>query len=58
MNRVELKMYTPRLIHGLLEDNSNRSLQFSENILSKELEGNGILNKIVWFDEANFKLSS
>lgn len=57
MNRASLKMYTPRLIHGLLEDDSDRRLQFSENILSEELEGNGILNKIVWSDEANFKLS-
>ena len=57
MNRAGLKMYTPRLIHGLLEDDSDRRLQFSENILSEELEGSGILNKIVWSDEANFKLS-
>ena len=57
MNRAGLKMYTPRLIHGLLEDDSDRHLQFSENILSEEIEGSGILNKIVWSDEANFKLS-
>ena len=66
MNRVGLKMYTPRLIHtryildtynSLLEDDSDRRLQFCENILSEELEGDGILNKIVWFNEANFKLS-
>ena len=57
MNRVGLKMYTPRLIHGLLEDDSDRRLQVCENILSEELEGDGILNKIVWSHEANFKLS-
>ena len=37
----DLKMYAPRLIHGLLEDDSDRCLQFSKNILSSELEGEG-----------------
>ena len=45
MDRVGLKMYTPRLMHGLLEDDSDHRLQFCENILSEELEGDSILNK-------------
>jgi hypothetical protein len=41
-----------------LEDDLDYRLQFSGNILSEELEGDDvILNKIVWSDEANFKLS-
>ena len=57
MKSVGLNLYRPRLIHGLLEDDPDRRLQFSENILNEEREGEGIIRKIVWSDEANFKLS-
>ena len=57
MHRVGLKMYVPQLIHGLLEDDSDRRLQFCEATLNEEREGDSILRKIVWSDEANFKLS-
>ena len=53
-----LKPYQPRLIHGLLEDDLDRQLQFSEIMLNKIEENPGILDNIVWSDEASFKLSS
>ena len=57
MHCVGLKIYTLQLIHDLLKDDSDRSLQFSEKILDQEHQGDGILSKILWFDKANFKLS-
>ncbi|GAB1604759.1 hypothetical protein Ahia01_000757400 [Argonauta hians] len=53
---IGLKAYCPQLIHGLLEDDADRRLQFSEIMLNK-IENPGILNDIVWSDEACFKLS-
>lgn len=57
MEGLKLKMYKPRLMHGLLEDDPDRRLQFCEIILNEETQGNGILEKITWSDEAHFKLS-
>lgn len=57
MQRLGLKMYRPRLLHGLLEDDPDRRLQFCEVVLNEERQGNGIINKIMWSDEAHFKLS-
>lgn len=57
MKRLRLKMYIPRLTHGLLEDDPDRRLQFCEIMLNEELHGTGIISKIVWSDEAHFKLS-
>ena len=45
-NRAGPKMYTARLIYGLLEDESDRRLQFSGSIFNEEGESNGILNII------------
>lgn len=57
MQYLGLKMYWPRLLHGLLEDGLDRHLQFCEVILNNERQGNGIADKITWPDEAHFKLS-
>ena len=57
MQRLCLKMYRPRLLHGLLEDDPVRRLQFCEVVLNDERQGNGIVDKITWSDEAHFKLS-
>ena len=53
-----LRPYRPRLLHGLLEDDPGRRIQFCETIrdlISNEVPD--ILDKIVWTDEATFKLS-
>ena len=57
MAQIGLKPYRPQLIHGLLEDDPDRRLQFSELMLNKIEEDSGILDEIIWSDEASFKLS-
>jgi hypothetical protein len=57
MQCLSLKMYRPRLLHGLLKDNPDRRLQFCEVVLNDERQGNGITDKIMWSDKAHFKFS-
>jgi hypothetical protein len=57
MEHIGLKMYRPRLLHGLLEDNPDCRLQFCEVVLNDERQGNGIVDKITWSDKAHFKFS-
>jgi len=57
MRHLGLKMYQPRLLHGLLEDDLDRCLQFWEEVLNDERQGNGITDKIMWSDKAHLKLS-
>ena len=57
LKSIGLKAYRPRLIHGLLEDDPDRRLQFSEMMLNEIDENPVILDNIVWSDEASFKLS-
>ena len=52
-----MKQYIPRLIHGLLEDDSDRRLQFCEQFVSLCENKPTFLDEIVWTDEATFKLS-
>ena len=56
ITRIGLKPYRPRLIHGLLEDDPDRRLQFSKIMLYKIEENPRILDNIVWSDKASFKL--
>jgi hypothetical protein len=58
MDKLKLKPYRPRLVHGLLEDDPDRRLQFCESILGHITnEQPDLLDKIIWSDEACFKLS-
>jgi len=57
MQHLGLKMYRPRLLHGLLQDDPDRRLQFCEVIVNDKRHGSGIVDKIMWSDEAHFKLS-
>jgi len=57
MRYLGFKMYQPRLLHGLLEDDPDHHLQFCEVVLNDERQGNGIIDKIMWSNEAHFKLS-
>ena len=56
LTSIGLKSYRPQLIHGLLEDDPDRRLQFSKIMLNKIVENAGILGNVVWNDEASFKL--
>jgi hypothetical protein len=58
MQSLGLKMYRPRLLHGLLEDGPERRLQFCEVFLNDRRQGNGFVDKIAWSDQAHFKLPS
>jgi len=53
MQRVGLKIYRPRLLHGLLEDDPDRHLQFCEVVLNDKRQGSGIIDKITWSDQAH-----
>jgi len=57
MQLLGLKMYRSRLLHELLEDDPDRRLQFCEVVLNDERQGSGIVDKFMWSDEANFKIS-
>ena len=57
MQRLSLKMYRPRLLHRLLEDDPDRRLQFCEVVPNGGRQSNGIVDKITLTDEAHFKLS-
>jgi hypothetical protein len=46
MQRLGLKIYRPRLLHGLVEDDPDHSLQFCEVVLNEERQGNGIIIKL------------
>ena len=57
MQCLHIKMYRPRLLHGLFEDDQDCHLQFCKVDLNDERQGNGIVDNITWSDEAHFKLS-
>jgi len=57
IKRLGLKIYRPRLLHELLEDEPDRRLQFCEVVLNDERQGSGIVDKFTWSDEVHFKFS-
>ena len=57
MHWLHLKSYRLRLLHGLLEDDPDRRLQFCEIMCNQLTEQPDLLSKIVWTNEACFKLS-
>ena len=58
LHSIKLKPYQPQLVHGLLEDNPHRRLQFCK-MMRDQFVGEQVetLDKIIWLDEACFKLS-
>ena len=57
MKHLHWKCYIPTLIHALNEDDPDRRVQFCEWYLAKCAEDPGFPHKIVWSDEASFKLN-
>ena len=51
------KVYHSKLIHGLLEDDADGRLQMCELFISKFKDDSELFNKIIWCDEASFKLN-
>ena len=46
------------MVHGLLEDDADRGVQFSEIMLNMIKEDPAVLDNIVWTDEASFNFGS
>ena len=57
MKRLHWKCYIPRLSHALNEDDPDRRVEFCEWYLAKCAEDVEFAHKIVWSDEATFKLN-
>lgn len=52
-----LKLYRPRLLHALNEDDPDRHCEFAEIFLNMVADDYSLLNRIIWTDEAMFKLN-
>ena len=57
LKELNYRPYIPRLLHGLLEDDADRLLQFCEVFINQCEATPALLDKILWSDEAQFKLS-
>lgn len=55
--QLNLKIYCPRLLHDLLEDDPDSKLQFCKIMCNQLIEQPDQLSKTVWTDETCFKLS-
>lgn len=51
------KPFRPRLIHGLLEDDPYQRLEFCETMLERFEADESFIDRIIWTDEAMFKLN-
>ena len=51
------KLYIPRLLHAINEDDPDRGLQFCEWFQQMVNEDEEFVTKNVWSDEAKFKLN-
>ena len=52
-----MRPFRPRLLHGLLEDDTDRRLQFCEIIRNQISDEQDLLDKIIWSDKTCFKFS-
>jgi hypothetical protein len=57
LSDLHLHPYRPRLVQQLNDDDPNRRIEFCEKLLAMIEEDNSILDKIIWADEAIFKLN-
>ena len=58
LHKAKFKYYIPRLVHGLLEDDPDRRIQFCEIMLNEmRVHDEELFSKIIWSDEATFKLT-
>ena len=57
MTELGLKPYRPQLLHALNEDDPDRRGEFASNFLNALAEDSSLLDRIVWTDEAIFKLN-
>jgi hypothetical protein len=57
MKELGLKPYRPQLLHALNEDDPDRRCEFADTFLNLIAADSSFLNRIVWSDEAIFKLN-
>jgi transposase len=57
MQELGLKLYRPRLLHALNEDDPDRRCEFAETFLNMVADDYSLPDRIVWADEATFKLN-
>ncbi|CAF4146178.1 unnamed protein product [Rotaria sp. Silwood2] len=57
MKELGLKPYRPQLLHSLNEDDPDRRCEFADTFLNLLADDSSLLDRIVWADEAIFKLN-
>jgi len=57
MKELGLKPYRPRLLHDLSDDDPDRHCEFADMFLNLVADDSLLCGRIVWADEANFKLN-
>ena len=56
LSDLKLRPYRPRLVQQLNDDDPDRRIEFCETLLTMIEEDDSIPDKIIWTDEAIFKL--
>jgi len=57
LKAVKWKVYIPRLLHAINDEDPDRRMQFCEWFQQMVNEAEEFVTKIVWSDEAQFKLN-
>jgi len=57
MKDIELKVWRPRLLHQMNDDDYDRRIEFCEWLQQQLHENIDIRDRIIWTDEASFKLN-
>jgi len=57
LKELGFKPYRPQLLHALNEDDPDRRCEFADIFLKLVAEDSSFLDRIVWTDEATFKLN-
>lgn len=57
MKDVGLKMYRPRLLHTLNDDDFDRRVEFCETLLNRLENDETLMDRVAWTDEVTFKLN-
>jgi transposase len=57
MKELGLKPYRPQLLHALNDDDPDRHCEFADIFLNLLADNSSLPNRIIWTDEATFKLN-
>jgi transposase len=57
LHEMKYRPFRPRLVHGLLEDDPFQRIEFCEQFLTMVENEETMLDRIIWSDEAMFKLN-